>query len=166
MIKKVYDRLFVGDDDGVPEAKRRGMSRLCACKDGPDGHRALLGYTTLGAPQNSEYLFAQRGHVAAMNIIDNGDEDMIDPKMVEDGLNFAKSEYDAGRTLFIHCNHGQERGPSMALMFMRAMGWLKAPTIIGAKRWFKSLYPDYNGKREGIEKVMEDLWNELPTLFN
>lgn len=163
-IKKVLDRIYVGSDDGVAEAKRRGMSRVCCCKDGPDGHRALLGYTTLGAPHTSEYLFAQRGNVGAMNIIDNGDETMIADSMIFDALRFAKREYDAGRTLFFHCNHGFERGPTMAMMFLRAIGEIN-PTLIGAKRVFGQLYPDFSNKREGLILKLKKLWPVLPTLF-
>jgi hypothetical protein len=124
----------------------------------------MLGYTTLGAPQNSEYLFAHRGHWGAMNIIDNGDESMIAPEMIEAALKFAKSEYDSGQTLFFHCNHGHERGPALALMFLRALG--KMPyTFMGAKRWFKSLYPDFNGCNEGVILRMKAMWDTLPTLF-
>lgn len=163
-IKRVIDKVYVGDDDGVPEAKRRGYSRICCCKDGPDGHRAVLGYTTLGAPQNSEYLFAERGHVGAMNLIDNGDESMIADEMIFDALRFAKREYDAGHTLFFHCNHGFERGPTMALMFLRAIGEIN-PTLIGAKRVFRNLYPDFSNAREGLVLKLKKLWNVLPTLF-
>jgi hypothetical protein len=162
-IKKILDRVYVGDDDGVPEAKRRGYTRICCCKDGPDGHRALLGYTTLGAPQNSEYLWAQRGHVGAMNLIDNGDETMIADEMIFTALRFAIREYRMGRTLFFHCNHGFERGPTMALMFLRAIGEI-SPTLIGAKRVFGQLYPDFTNKREGLVLKLKKLWTVLPTL--
>lgn len=163
-IKRVLDRIYVGDDEGVSEAKKRGMSRICCCKDGPDGHRALLGYTSLGAPQGPEYLFALRGSVGAMNIIDNGDESMISDDMIFAALRFAKKEWDAGKTLFFHCNHGFERGPTMALMFLRALGEIN-PTLIGAKRVFRNLYPDFSNKREGLILKLKKLWNVLPTLF-
>lgn len=163
-IKKILDRLYIGDDAGVPEAKQRGYSRICCCKDGPDGHRALLGYTSLGAPHGPEYLFASRGHVGAMNLIDNGDESMISNEMIFAALRFAKKEWDAGKTLFFHCNHGFERGPTMAMMFLRSIGELPQ-TLIGAKRVFGQLYPDFSNKREGLILKLKKLWPILPTLF-
>jgi hypothetical protein len=164
-IRKVLDRVYVGSDEGVAEAKRRDMSRVCSCKDGPDGHRAMLGYTTLGAPKNSEYLFASRGHWGAMNLIDNDDVSMIADSMVYDALRFAKKEWDAGRTLFFHCNHGHERGPTTALMFLRAIGQMPY-TYTGARRIFGTLYPDYVGvETEGLVKKAKQLWASLPSLF-
>jgi hypothetical protein len=163
-IKKIIDRVYVGSDEGVTEAKKRGYSRICCCKDGPDGHRALLGYTTLGAPSGPEYLFASRGNVGAMNLIDNGDETMIADDMVFAALRFAKREWDAGRTLFFHCNHGFERGPTMAMMFLRAIGELPQ-TLIGAKRVYGTLYPDFSNKREGLILKLKSLWGALPNLF-
>ena len=163
-IKRIIDRVYVGDDNGVAEAKKRGMSRVCCCKDGPDGHRALLGYTSLGAPHGPEYLFASRGNVGAMNIIDNGDESMISDEMIFAALKFAIREYRMGRTLFFHCNHGFERGPTMAMMFLRAIGEFPQ-TLIGAKRVFGQLYPDFSNKREGLILKLKKLWPSLPSLF-
>ena len=163
-IKKVLERVYVGNDEGVAEAKRRDYSRICACKDGLDGHRAMLGYKTMGAPQGPEYLFASRGHWGAMNIVDNGDESMISDEMIFAALRFAKKEWDAGRTLFFHCNHGFERGPTTAMMFLRAIGELPQ-TLIGAKRVFGQLYPDFSNKREGLVLKLKKLWPILPALF-
>jgi hypothetical protein len=42
-MEEVIPRLFVGGDKDVAEAKKRGYARLTAAKDGPDGHRAILG---------------------------------------------------------------------------------------------------------------------------
>ena len=48
ILVEVIDRLYVGDEEAVPQAEKRGMSILAACKDGSiDCHRAVLGYTTL-----------------------------------------------------------------------------------------------------------------------
>ena len=57
---KIIDGLYLGDEEGLPEAERRGYSVLAACKDGsPDCHRAVLGYTELGAPKDKDYYFVQ-----------------------------------------------------------------------------------------------------------
>lgn len=164
-MRKIIDRIYVGGDEGVEKAKERGFSRLCACKDGPDGHRALLGYTELGAPKGPEYLFASRGHVGAMNVLDNDDPDMIANEMIFDALRWAKKEYDAGRTLYIHCNHGHERGPVTAMMFMRAIGELPHPFTV-AKRVFHTLYERLDLRGAGMLFKARELWKELPGLFN
>jgi hypothetical protein len=163
-MKKIIDGIYVGSDADVAEAKRRGFSRLCACKDGLDGHRAMLGYRELSAPQGPEYLFAEREHWAVMNVVDNDDPSMIADSMIFQALRFAKKERDEGRTLLFHCNHGHERGPTMALMFMRAIGEMPY-TFSGAKRVFHSLYEPFDVRGKGMLVKAHELWATLPKFF-
>lgn len=163
-MEKIIDRVWVGSDKDVSKAKQRGFSRLCACKDGPDGHRAMLGYTTLGAPKGPEYLFASQGNWGAMNIVDNDDPDMIADKMIFEALRWAKKQYDAGNTILFHCNHGHGRGPSTALMFLRAIGELPHPFTV-AKKVFKTLYEPIDLKNTGMLYKARELWQRLPKLF-
>ena len=52
ILEEIIPKLWVGDKEGYPIAERRGYSILAACKDGSgDCHRAVLGYTSLGAPR-------------------------------------------------------------------------------------------------------------------
>lgn len=163
-MRKIIDRIYVGGDEGVEKAKERGFSRLCACKDGPDGHRAMLGYTTLAAPHDAEYLFASRGHVGAMNVVDNDDVSMISDEVVRKALRWVKKEWDAGRTIYFHCNHGHERGPVMAMMFMRTIGEMPYPFTV-AKRIFHSLYERLDMRGSGMLYKARELWKELPGLY-
>src|ERR1017187_6545377 len=87
-VEEIIDNLWLGSDDDVPEAKKRGYARLTAAKDGPDGHRSILGYTTLGAPKGKNYLFARKGDHAAMNLIDVEDPEFISDAMLDEGLAF------------------------------------------------------------------------------
>lgn len=163
-MEKVINRLWVGSDEDVAKAKDRGYSRLCACKDGPDGHRAMLGYTSLGAPQDSKYLFATKGNWAAMNVVDNDDPDMIATSMIIDAIKWAKKEYATGKTILFHCNHGHERGPVMAMMFMRAIGELPHG-FSQSKKVMKSLYPPLDLEGRGMMFKAHELWRVLPDLF-
>lgn len=162
-MENIIDKIYVGSDEDVSEAKRRGYSRLTCAKDGPDGHRAMLGYTSLGAPQDAEYLFASRGHWGAMNCIDHEEVEYIPTKMILAGLKWAKKEYDAGRTILFHCNHGHSRGPTTALMFLRAIGEMPHGFTESVKI-FRKLYPEYD-PQIGMKQKAQELWKELPTLF-
>lgn len=163
-MEKIIDRIWVGSDLSVPKAKERGFTRLCACKDGTDGHRAMLGYTELAAPHGPEYLFAARGDWGAMNVIDNDDPTMIANEMIFDALRWAKKKYDSGKTILFHCNHGHERGPNMALMFLRAIGEMPY-TFTGAKRVFHALYEPFDLRATGMLYKTRELWQTLPGLF-
>lgn len=162
-MEKIIDRIYVGSDEDVSEAKRRDYSRLTCAKDGPDGHRAMLGYTSLGAPKGEDYLFASKGHWAAMNCIDHQDVDFIPTKMIYAGLKWAKKEYDAGRTILFHCNHGHSRGPTTALMFLRAIGEMPSG-FTSALKIFRTLYSEYD-PTSGMRQKAHMLWKELPDLF-
>lgn len=162
-MEKIVDQIYVGSDKDVEKAKERDYSRLAACKDGPDGHRAMLGYDSMGAPKGDDYLFASKGHWGAMNCIDVKDADFIPDKMIFAALKWAKKEYDAGRTILFHCNAGHSRGPTTALMFMRAIGEMPSGYNSSVKI-FRSLYPPYSPE-VGMKQKAFMLWEELPKLF-
>jgi hypothetical protein len=165
IIHQVIDRLYVGDKEGVPTAEQRGYSILAACKDGtPDCHRAVLGYTTLGAPKDKNYFFVQRDkdHMA-LNLIDVDDPDMISSEAIDAGLRFMKDRYDAGKTVFSHCVAGHTRGPTMMLIFLRAIGEMPEG-FTGAERKFRTLYPAYD-PGIGMRTVAHLRWKSLPTFF-
>lgn len=163
-MEKIIDRIYVGSDKDVAKAEERGYSRLTCAKDGPDGHRAMLGYTTMGAPKDDDYLFASRKHWGAMNCIDTNDPDMIPQEMLFEGLQWAKKEYDAGRTILFHCNAGHSRGPTTALMFLRAIGEMPNGFTESLKI-YRKLYPPYD-PNSGMKQKAHMLWKELPTLFD
>jgi len=162
-VQEIIKNLYVGGDQDVPRAKERGYSRLAACKDGPDGHRVMLGYKSLGAPQGNEYLFAQRGNWAALNLIDNDDPDMIPDAVLDAGLKFIHQQMLVGKKVLIHCNHGHSRGPTMALMYLRAIGELPQG-FNRAVHIFRSLYPDYD-VNSGMKSKAWERWKSLPKFF-
>lgn len=162
---EIIPRLWVGDKEGLPVAEKRGYSILAACKDGSeDCHRAVLGYETLGAPKDKNYYFVQRDkdHMA-LNLIDVDDPDMIPAQAVDAGLRFMKDRYDLGKTIFSHCIAGHTRGPTMMLMFMRAIGEMPEG-FVGAERKFRALYPPYD-PGVGMRTHAHLRWKELPTFF-
>ena len=158
-MEQVIPHLYVGGDKDVPEAKKRGYARLTAAKDGIDGHREILGYTTRGAPKGPNYLFARKGDHAAMNLIDTDDPEFISEKMLLEGIAFAQEMFSKGKTILIHCNAGHSRGPTTAMMFMRSIGELPQP-FNRAKKIFKTLYPPYD-PGHGMEYMARKMWNEI-----
>lgn len=141
-MEEIIKRLYVGNDHDVKAAKERGYARLACCKDGPDGHRAMLGYTTLGAPKGKNYLFARKGDHMALNLIDAEDPAMIPEAVLDEGVKFITEQMDKGNKILVHCNAGHSRGPSLAMMYLRScgelpQGWQQSLHI------FKTLYPEY-----------------------
>ncbi len=154
---KIIDRLYVGDKDDVTTAEKRGYSILAACKDGSDDcHR--------GAPKDKDYHFyrTDKKHLA-LNLIDVPDPDMIPKEVIDEGLTFMKERYDAGDTVLSHCVVGHSRGPTMMLMFLRAIGEMPSGFRTSELK-FRTLYPNYDPAM-GMRQTARNRWDELPTFF-
>ena len=165
ILEEIISRLYVGDKEAVPTAEKRGYSILAACKDGSeDCHRAVLGYTSLGAPKDSHYYFyrTDQKHMA-LNLIDVDDPDMIPREAVDAGLRFIKERYDAGDKVLSHCIAGRTRGPTMMLMFLRTIGEMP-DSFLGSERKFRALYQDYDPGK-GMRAHARARWKELPKFF-
>jgi predicted protein tyrosine phosphatase len=155
-MEQIIRGLYLGSDDDVAEAKRRGYARLCACKDGPDSHRSMLGYTSLGAPKGKDYLVARKGDVMALNIIDSEDPSMIPDKVLDAGLAFIKEQMDKGNKILVHCNAGHSRSPSLVMLYLRSIGELPQG-YNRALHIFKTLYPKYD-PGHGMEYHVRTRW--------
>jgi hypothetical protein len=165
ILDEIIPRLWVGDEEAVPEAERREYSILAACKDGSlDCHRAVLGYTSLGAPHDKNYYFyrSDAKHMA-LNLIDVEDPDMIPNEVIDAGLKFMKERYDAGDTVLSHCIAGHTRGPLMMLAFLRTIGEMPG-SFLGSEKKFRALYSPYDPGR-GMRVHVRTRWKELETFF-
>lgn len=162
-MEQIIKGLYLGSDDDVPKAKQRGYSILACCKDGPNGHRAMLGYTSLGAPKDKNYYFAQRGDWMALNLIDVDDPEFIPDEAIDAGLKFLKRECDVGKKVFVHCNAGKSRSPSVVLMFLRAIGEMPHG-FVQSEKIFRTLYPNYD-PGVGMRAHARVRWDSLPNFF-
>lgn len=162
-MEEIIKGLYLGSDDDVAEAKRRGYARLCCCKDGIDSHRSMLEYETRGAPSGKDYYFARKDDVLALNLIDSDDPDMIPDKVIDAGLKFIKEMQDKHRIVLVHCNAGHSRGPTTVLMYLHAVGELPQGYIVASKR-FKYLYHKFD-PGVGMESHARARWKSLPDFF-
>lgn len=142
-MEQVYPHLYVGDDHNYLTLKGKdGWSFVRCCKDGPGGHRDLLGYETHAAPKGNDYLFTTKGNTLALNFIDPHDPHYIQPEMVRKGLAFIAERLQDGGKVLVACNQGHSRGPILALLYLRGIGELPH-NFITAERVFRTLYPAY-----------------------
>jgi hypothetical protein len=162
-VEEIIKGLYLGSDDDVAEAKRRGYARLCCCKDGIDSHRSMLEYETRGAPEGKDYYFARKGDVLALNLIDSEDPTMIPDKVIDAGLKFIKEMQDSGTKLLVHCNAGMSRSPSIVLMYLHAVGEMPQG-FIGAERQFRHMYDKYD-PGVGMRSHARERWKSLPDFF-
>jgi hypothetical protein len=162
-VKEIIKRLYLGSEDDVPKAQARGMSRLACCKDGIDSHRSLIGYTTMGAPKDQFYYAVKKGNVVGLNLIDSDNPEFIPKQVIDIALKFIKHEQDAGRTIFVHCNAGMSRSPSIVLMYLRAIGEMPW-SYLRSQHVFKTIYPKYS-PGTGMRTYSRTHWDELEKFF-
>jgi len=155
--------LYVGSDKDVQKAKDRDYARLACCKDGPDSHRSMLGYTTQGAPKGENYFFVRKGDVMALNLIDVDDPTMIPFEVLDAGLRFIKAMQDKGKTILIHCNAGHSRSATITLMYLRAIGEMPDGFIL-SERKMRTIYPPYD-PGVGMRAHARERWSTLPQFF-
>jgi len=158
-MEKIIDHLYVGDDNDNDYAASKGWSILICAKDGPYGHRHMLGYTSMGAPKGKDYYFVQKGNRMALNLIDSDDPNMIPEQAINAGLDFIKKQIGEGKNVLVHCNAGHSRGPTTALMYLRMVGEMPS-SFHQSETKFKTLYPKFD-PNHGMEQFARYNWWNL-----
>lgn len=153
---EVYPNLYVGNQDdyeGLPDKKDWAI--LHACKE--PYHRKALGYTSQGAPKDSpEYLWALRGNELSLNLVDAKDPAYIPKEVMDRGVQFI-AENIARRKVLVHCNRGESRGPSIALLYLRRNTNKFSGVYEDEKKKFSEVYSEYN-PGIGVESFVRSNW--------
>jgi len=76
---------------------------------------------------------------------------------VEKVLRFIKTSLNIGKKVFICCDQGQSRSPSVALLYMAVTGRLRKDTYQNAQVEFLFHYPPYK-PGEGMKEFLEKNW--------
>lgn len=155
---QVYPRLYVGSDaDWFGGAKDLpDLAVIHAAKE--PHHRQALGYTTKAAPEgDKEYYVAYRGHELMLNLIDSPDPKYIPPTVIDAALAFIGGNIHR-RDVLVHCNRGESRAPSIALLWMAANTTdLSGQTLADAEGDFILRYPNYS-PGSGIRGFLYQNW--------
>ena len=156
---QVYPYLWVGDQEDYLSNVKYAPEWyvLQACKE--PFHREALGYTGRAAPKDHpEYLFAYRdaGTRLILNMVDADDPRYFPDEMIEEALGFMSEIYRHHHVL-VHCNKGESRAPSLALLWL-CTNWLVEPNSFEeAEEQFRRLYPPYAPKA-GIRRYVQQNW--------
>jgi predicted protein tyrosine phosphatase len=74
---------------------------------------------------------------------------------------FACRFWDGGANILIHCNKGESRAPSLALLLLaKHLRAIAAESYDDAMGAFVKLYPEYS-QGIGIQKFLRDNWRQL-----
>ena len=76
-------------------------------------------------------------------------------------MEFAKKYYNDGKKIVIHCNLGQSRAPSLALLFMaKHLKTISDKSYGLAKKEFSHIYPNYD-PGNGIQIYLDKNWETV-----
>ena len=130
---------------------------LHACKE--PYHRAFVGYTGRGCPKDSpEYLWAERGNRLALNMVDAPKPEFFAKEMIDKALEFIEQKLSEGLKVFVHCNQGESRAPSICLLYLIKHSIIKGDTLEDCETEFLKIYPGYY-PGTGIRGFMKEHWS-------
>ena len=156
---EVYDRLWVANDQFCRNGGGE-WSVVHACKS--PCHQRAVGYQGSLPKTHANYLILSINQDLFLNIIDPP-KPLFMPASFEAFLLFADREWLAGRKLLVHCNQGESRAPSLALLFLaKCRGALSNDSYLAARSEFEKLYPGYK-PGSGIQAYLASKWHELGT---
>jgi len=154
---EVYERVWVAND----QACRRGggdWAVVHACKS--PCHQRAVGYQGSLPSTHANYLVLSSDQNLYLNLIDPP-RPLFMPASFEAFLEFAKREWAAGRKLLIHCNQGESRAPSLALLFLaKRLQVLDNISYHAARLEFEKLYPSYKPGL-GIQAYLANNWLDI-----
>ncbi|MCK0713597.1 hypothetical protein ACFO0U_05985 [Chromohalobacter sarecensis] len=156
-MQEVYERVFVADATSCLAGSNE-VAVVHACKI--PCHQRAVGYTRNLPNSHPNYLVLERGSDLYMNIIDPP-VPLFMPALFSKFLEFSKKHWDNGKKLVIHCNQGESRAPSLALLFLaRALTVIDDSSYSSARGEFQKLYPRYQ-PGEGIHTYFTQNWAKL-----
>lgn len=151
---EVHERLFVGNEADCCRGNEHS-STIHACKH--PCHVTAVGYSGSLPSNHPNYLFLERGDDLFLNIIDPP-VPLFKIELFEAYLSFAKRATDAGKSLLIHCNQGESRAPSLALVFLaKVRGAIANDSYAAARSDFERLFQGYRPGR-GIQTFLSTNW--------
>ena len=157
-----YDLLRASNETGKPMFD--GWLVISASKE--PWHREALGYTGRAAPNtHPEYLVAVRPNRLILNLIDADNPAYIPDEIVHTALDTIDTALGAKTKVLIHCNQGQSRAPTLALLWLR---WGKASVVSyylrkmsydDAAEAFRGIYPPF-APAGGMEGYARAHWED------
>lgn len=159
---EVNKNLFVGTEQDCQHTTIDGWAFIHACKY--PCHAKAVGYSGSLPSTHPNYLIFKRDNHLYLNMVDMENELLprfTDPIMTA-AIRFIDSHIKENKIL-IHCNQGQSRAPSIALIYLANKRVIKNGTFNEAFHNFKELYKLYQPGK-GIGLYINRNWNTLMDL--
>lgn len=154
---EIEPNLFVGGEADERQTRNQpGWFFIHACKE--PYHRQALGYTGRAASnQHPEYLIARREGRIILNLVDVDKVDYIAPQIVDAALEAIDTNLPT-QNILLHCNLGQSRSPTIALLYLASRtDRFKDMDAGNAIQAFRIAYPMYNPAK-GMADYLQLNW--------
>ena len=149
-----HDRLYIGDG-GTCRPGSNLLAVVHACKS--PCHQRSVGYTGSLSPVHHNYLVLRNPYDLYLNIIDPP-VPLFKIETFAHFLLFAGEHHDRGASVLIHCNQGESRAPTLALLFLaKHLRMIPDGSFSDAKDAFASLYAGYR-PGAGIQQFLTTNW--------
>jgi predicted protein tyrosine phosphatase len=158
---EVHPGLFVGPQAEYESQIRqqKGWAVVQACKE--PYHREAVGYATPEPPaQHPEYWAARRGQRLCLNLLDARDPAEISAQVMDAAVAFIHQQRLAGTPVFLHCQMGMSRSPSIAMLYLGThTDRLPPHSFEAALAEFSAIYPPFS-PRPGVLGFLRKRWEE------
>lgn len=158
----VTDKIHIGTDKHCTFRPPEDWAIIHACKH--PCHVKAVGYKGNLSKYHPNYLILEMDKHLVLNMVDMEREfhpDFTNPIMVA-SISFI-DKYIGNNKVLIHCNQGQSRSPSIAMIYLAKTGVISNGSLAEAAKSFKEMYKPYFPGR-GITAYMNRNWDYLMNL--
>ena len=154
---EVYPNLYVGTESDCFFDNRDDWAVVHACKF--PCHQKAVGYSGNLSRKHPNYLVLERGTHLFLNMIDP-DTPLFKPPLFDSALSFMDRYFPTHKVL-IHCNKGNSRAPSLALLYLsKCIQVINSESYATAAKDFRTKFPGYQPGR-GIQTYLTKHWTEI-----
>lgn len=155
-MQEVHQRVFVASAWSCIKGSN-DTAVVHACKT--PCHQKAVGYTGSLPTDHPNYLVLEGETDLYLNIIDPPIP-LFKPVLFNRFLFFATHHWRKGKELIIHCNQGESRAPSLALLLLAHLSVIDNSSYGAARQDFQKLYPRYQPGK-GIATYFKQNWSSL-----
>lgn len=160
---EVTPGLLVGSQESFAVCEQDRNTKIISAAKEP-WHRQALGYTGRAAPKdNPEYLIAYRPRHVILNLVDPNDSKWIPREVIDAAIDEIANGLSDGQRVLVHCNQGESRAPSIALLYLLSDAFTKA-AFDGCENgdevmdvFRQEFYSDYNPSA-GFTQFIRENW--------
>ena len=158
---EIYKNIYVGDENSYYSIfDKEDWAILHCCKH--PFHCQFVGYSGNLPSTHEDYALKRKGNEMALNLVDMHffSENYLDfnKDMFEQAFSFLDEYYKNGKRIYIHCNEGKSRSPSLGMLYMARLGGFDYADFENSLEKFKKIYPTYEPKKNIFETVKR-LWD-------